>query len=69
MLTFFRSDMGLVAAKKISDSSQSDSFAIGFFVSIPVLDAQSRIFIARGIKMSSSTSYIAISAGMRTIFP
>jgi uncharacterized protein len=80
MLTFFLLDMGLVAAKRVSDLKKSGSFVIGFSILMPILNAVIGIFIARLIGMSvgnallfavlsASASYIAVPAAMRMTVP
>ena len=66
VLTFFLLDMGIVAARQVSDLKKSGSFLIGFSVSMPIFNALLGIGIAAAIGMSVGNallfSVLAVSA-------
>jgi uncharacterized protein len=79
-LTIFLLDMGLVAARRIRELSNSGVFLIGFSIIMPVFSAILGIGIAGLIGMSQgnallfavlcgSASYIAVPAAMRMTVP
>jgi uncharacterized protein len=80
MLSFFLLDMGMVAARRIKDLSNTGFFLISFGVFMPVLNAIIGILISKVIGMSqgdallfavlcASASYIAVPAAMRMTVP
>jgi hypothetical protein len=80
ILAFFLLDMGMVAARRITDLSRTGSFLIAFSVFMPVANAVLGIIIAKCIGMSegnallfavlsASASYIAVPAAMRMTVP
>lgn len=80
VLTFFLLDMGIVAARQISELKKSGSFLILFSVFVPIFNALLGIAIAAVIGMSAgnallfsvlaaSASYIAVPAAMRLTVP
>lgn len=80
VLAFFLLDMGIVSAKRLGDLKKAGTFAIGFSVFMPVLNAVIGILIAKAIGMSvgnallfavlcASASYIAVPAAMRMSIP
>jgi uncharacterized protein len=80
ILCFFLLDMGLIAARRISDLKQAGSFIIGFSVGMPVLNALIGIGLAKLLGLSAgnallfavlcaSASYIAVPAAMRMSIP
>lgn len=80
MLSFFLLDMGLLAAKRISDLKSAGFFLPPFAIIIPVLNACLAIVIGRLIGLhpanafmfailSASASYIAVPAAMRLSLP
>ncbi|MTJ12648.1 sodium-dependent bicarbonate transport family permease [Anabaena sp. UHCC 0187] len=80
VLSFFLLDMGMVAARRIKDLSNTGYFLIGFGVLMPVINAIIGIFISKLIGMSEgnallfavlcgSASYIAVPAAMRMTVP
>jgi len=79
-LMFFLLDMGLVAARRIRDLSQTGFFLIGFAVLMPIANAFIGIVLAKMIDMGegnallfavlcASASYIAVPAAMRMTVP
>lgn len=79
-LTLFLLDMGIVAARKISDLSKSGSFLISFSVFIPLINALLGILMSKLLGfgagnallfavLCASASYIAVPAAMRTTVP
>ncbi|MGL6282547.1 MAG: sodium-dependent bicarbonate transport family permease, partial [Microcoleaceae cyanobacterium] len=79
-LMFFLLDMGLVAARRIRDLSQTGFFLIGFAVLMPIANALIGIVLAKMIGMGegnallfavlcASASYIAVPAAMRMTVP
>lgn len=79
-LAFFLLDMGMVSAKRLGDLKRAGTFAIGFSVFMPLLNAVIGIFIAKIIGVSegnallfavlcASASYIAVPAAMRMSLP
>ncbi|MFM7407293.1 MAG: sodium-dependent bicarbonate transport family permease [Cuspidothrix sp.] len=80
VLSFFLLDMGMVAARRIKDLSNTGFFLISFGVFMPVLNAIIGILISKVIGMSqgdallfavlcASASYIAVPAAMRMTVP
>jgi uncharacterized protein len=80
VLSFFLLDMGMVAARRIKDLSNTGFFLIGFGIFMPVFNAIIGIFISKLIGMSegnallfsvlcASASYIAVPAAMRMTVP
>lgn len=80
VLSFFLLDMGMVAAKRIKDLSNTGFFLISFGVFMPMLNAIIAILISKVIGMSqgdallfavlcASASYIAVPAAMRMTVP
>ncbi|MFM7365918.1 MAG: sodium-dependent bicarbonate transport family permease [Cuspidothrix sp.] len=80
VLSFFLLDMGMVAARRIKDLSDTGYFLIAFGVFMPVLNAIIGILISKLIGMSqgnallfavlcASASYIAVPAAMRMTVP
>jgi uncharacterized protein len=80
VLSFFLLDMGMVAARRIKDLSNTGYFLMGFGVVMPVINAIIGIFISKLIGMSEgnallfavlcgSASYIAVPAAMRMTVP
>lgn len=79
-LMFFLLDMGLVAARRIRDLSQTGFFLIGFAILMPIANALIGIVLAKMIGMGegnallfavlcASASYIAVPAAMRMTVP
>jgi hypothetical protein len=79
-LMFFLLDMGLVAARRIRDLSQTGFFLIGFAILMPIANAVIGIVLAKMIGMGegnallfavlcASASYIAVPAAMRMTVP
>jgi hypothetical protein len=79
-LMFFLLDMGLVAARRFRDISQTGMFLIGFAVLMPIFNALIGIVLAKMIGMGegnallfavlcASASYIAVPAAMRMTVP
>lgn len=79
-LMFFLLDMGLVAARRIRDLSQTGLFLIGFAILMPIANALIGIILAKMIGMGegnallfavlcASASYIAVPAAMRMTVP
>lgn len=79
-LSFFLLDMGMVAARRIKELSQTGSFLIAFSVFMPVANAIIGIIIAKVIGipqgnallfavLCASASYIAVPAAMRMTIP
>lgn len=80
ILCFFLLDMGLIAARRINDLKIFGSFAIGFSIGMPVLNAIIGIGLAKLLGLSvgnallftvlcASASYIAVPAAMRMSIP
>lgn len=80
ILCFFLLDMGLIAARRISDLKQAGSFVIGFSIGMPVFNALIGIGLAKLLGLSvgdallfvvlcASASYIAVPAAMRMSVP
>ena len=79
-LTFFLLDMGLVAARRLSELRRAGAFLIGFAVLMPLFNASLAIGLASMLGMGqgnallfavlcSSSSYIAVPAAMRMTVP
>ena len=79
-LTFFLLDMGLVAARRLSELRRTGAFLIGFAVLMPLVNAGLGISLASLLGMSqgnallfavlcASSSYIAVPAAMRMTVP
>ncbi|MGL5034743.1 MAG: sodium-dependent bicarbonate transport family permease, partial [Microcystaceae cyanobacterium] len=79
-LMFFLLDMGLVAARRIKDLSETGFFLIGFSILMPIANAIIAIAIAKVTGMGegnallfavlcASASYIAVPAAMRMTVP
>jgi hypothetical protein len=79
-LMFFLLDMGLVAARRIRDLSQTGLFLISFAILMPIANALIGIILAKMIGMGegnallfavlcASASYIAVPAAMRMTVP
>ncbi|TGG83810.1 MAG: sodium-dependent bicarbonate transport family permease [Aphanocapsa feldmannii 277cV] len=80
VLSFFLLDMGLVAAKRISDLRKAGTFLIGFSVLMPLLASVVGVWLAGLIGLGQgnallftvlcgSASYIAVPAAMRMTVP
>ncbi len=80
VLSFFLLDMGMVAARRIKDLSNTGFFLIIFGIFMPVFNAIIGILISKVIGMSqgdallfavlcASASYIAVPAAMRMTVP
>jgi hypothetical protein len=80
VLAFFLLDMGLVAAKRLSDLRRSGVFLTCFAILAPLVSATAGVALARALGMSrgdallfvvlcASASYIAVPAAMRLAVP
>jgi uncharacterized protein len=80
VLAFFLLDMGMVAARRIKDLSNTGYFLIAFSILIPVANAIFAIILAKFMGISqgnallfsvlcASASYIAVPAAMRITVP
>lgn len=79
-LTFFLLDMGLVAARRLSELRRAGAFLVGFAVLLPLFNASLAIGLASMLGMGqgnallfavlcASSSYIAVPAAMRMTVP
>jgi len=80
VLCFFLLDLGLVAARRISDLRASGFFAVAFGIAFPIIVGGMAVLLARALGLSSgdallfailcgSGSYIAVPAAFRTAVP
>jgi len=80
MLCFFLLDLGIVAARRISDLRASGLFAIFFALGFPIVAGGAGLLIAKGLGLSEgdavlfalllgSGSYIAVPAAFRAAVP
>ncbi|MFZ4775511.1 MAG: sodium-dependent bicarbonate transport family permease [Terrimicrobiaceae bacterium] len=80
MLCFFLMDLGIVAARRISDLRSGGIFAVAFALLFPIFVGGAAILVARGLGMSQgdavlfailcgSGSYIAVPAAFRSALP
>lgn len=80
MLAFFLLDMGILAAKRLSDLRSHGGFLVGFAIILPVLNGALGMAVAAVLGLgqgdallftilSGSASYIAVPAAMRLAVP
>ncbi len=80
VLCFFLMDMGLIAARRLSDLQKAGAFVVGFSVAMPIFNAAIGIALAKLLGLSvgnallfavlcGSASYIAVPAAMRMSVP
>jgi uncharacterized protein len=80
VLCFFLMDMGLIAARRLSDLQKAGAFVVGFSVAMPIFNAAVGIVLAKVLGLSignallfavlcGSASYIAVPAAMRMSVP
>ncbi|QLE56453.1 sodium-dependent bicarbonate transport family permease [Nostoc sp. TCL26-01] len=80
VLAFFLLDMGMVAARRVKELSNTGYFLIGFSIFMPLVNALIGIILAKFIGISpgnallfavlcASASYIAVPAAMRITVP
>lgn len=80
MLAFFLLDMGIVAARRLSELKKVGMFLVAFAIIIPIINATIAILIASSVGMTkgdafvfavlcASASYIAVPAAMRLSVP
>lgn len=80
VLCFFLMDLGLVAARRISDLRASGLFAVGFALAFPAVAGGLALLVGRALGMSAgdsvlfallcgSGSYIAVPAAFRAALP
>jgi uncharacterized protein len=80
VLCFFLMDMGLIAARRLSDLRKAGAFVFGFSIAMPVFNALVGIALAKLLGLSvgnallfavlcGSASYIAVPAAMRMSVP
>lgn len=79
-LAFFLLDLGLVAARRLSDLTRAGPFLIGFAILIPIVNGMAGLAVAALLALSpgdalllailsGSASYIAVPAAMRLAVP
>jgi uncharacterized protein len=80
VLCFFLLDLGLVAARRISDLKGSRAFCLGFGILFPLLSGASAVGISKLVGLTegdavlftilcASASYIAVPAALRAALP